>query len=90
MARVFNEQNKLTKGTTLVVPKEKEMRGSLLEDRKERLKYPAPWLCVKVKVAQSCPALCNRMVYLVHGILQARIPEWVAAPFSRGSSQPRD
>ena len=26
----------------------------------------------------------------VHGILQARIPEWVAFPFSRGSSQPRD
>jgi len=26
----------------------------------------------------------------VHGILRARIPEWVAIPFSRGSSQPRD
>jgi len=26
----------------------------------------------------------------VHGILQARILEWVAVPFSRGSSQPRD
>jgi len=26
----------------------------------------------------------------VHGILQARILEWVAIPFSRGSSQPRD
>ena len=28
--------------------------------------------------------------YRVHGILQARILEWVAFPFSRGSSQPRD
>ena len=28
--------------------------------------------------------------YIVHGILQARILEWVAFPFSRGSSQPRD
>ena len=28
--------------------------------------------------------------WTVHGILQARIPEWVAFPFSRGSSQPRD
>ena len=28
--------------------------------------------------------------YTVHGILQARILEWVAFPFSRGSSQPRD
>ena len=30
------------------------------------------------------------MDYIVHGILQARILEWVALPFSRGSSQPRD
>ena len=30
------------------------------------------------------------MDYTVHGILQARILEWVAFPFSRGSSQPRD
>ena len=30
------------------------------------------------------------LYYTVHGILQARIPEWVAFPFSRGSSQPRD
>ena len=45
---------------------------------------------VKVKAAQSCPALCDSMDYTVHGILQARILEWVAFPFSRGSSQPRD
>ena len=43
----------------------------------------------KVKVAQSCLILCNPMD-IVHGILQARILEWVALPFSRGSSQPRD
>ena len=30
------------------------------------------------------------MDYIVHGILQARILEWIAVPFSRGSSQPRD
>ena len=30
------------------------------------------------------------VVYTVHGILQARILEWVAVPFSRGSTQPRD
>ena len=34
--------------------------------------------------------LCNPTDYTVHGILQARILEWVAVPFSRGSSQPRD
>ena len=44
----------------------------------------------KVKVAQSCPTLCNPMDYTAHGILQARILEWVAFPFSWGSSQPRD
>ena len=45
---------------------------------------------VKVKVAQLWPTLCNPTDYTVHGILQARIVEWVAIPFSRGSSQPRD
>ena len=43
-----------------------------------------------VKVTQSGTTLCNPMNYTVHGILQARILEWVAFPFSRGSSQPRD
>ena len=42
---------------------------------------------VKVKVAQSCPTLCNLMDYTVHGILQARILEWVAFIYSRGSPQ---
>ena len=45
---------------------------------------------VKVKVAQSHPTLWDPMDYTVHGILQVRILEWVACPFSRGSSQPRD
>ena len=44
----------------------------------------------KAKVAQSCLTLCNPIDYSVHRILQARILEWVAFPFSRGSSQPRD
>ena len=44
----------------------------------------------KVKVAQSYPVPCDPMDYTVHGIFQARILEWVAFPFSRGSSQPRD
>ena len=46
-------------------------------------------------VAQSCPTLCNSTDCglpgsSVHGILQARILQWVAMSFSRGSSQPRD
>ena len=59
--------------------------------------FPLP-LCMLVP--QSCltlqyHGLCNIMdwgqsVSSVHGIFQARIPEWVAIPFSRGSSWPRD
>ena len=50
---------------------------------------------VKVLVAQSHGTHCNPMDCSppgssVHGILQARILEWVAIPFSKGSSQPRD
>ena len=44
----------------------------------------------KVKVIQLCKTLCDPMDHTVYGILQARILEWVAIPFSRGSSQPRD
>ena len=45
---------------------------------------------VKVKVAQSSLTLWDPKDYTVHGVLQARILEWVAFPFSRGSSQPGD
>ena len=45
---------------------------------------------VVVKGAQLYLTLCNPVVYTVHGILLAKILEWVAFPFSRGSSQPRD
>ena len=44
----------------------------------------------EVKVAQSCPTLCDPMDYTVREILQARILEWAAFPFSSGSSQPKD
>ena len=47
------------------------------------------------EVAQSCLTVCDLMDcslpgFSFHGILQARILEWVAVSFSRGSSQPRD
>ena len=45
---------------------------------------------VKVKVTQFSLTLCDPMDYTVHGILQARILEWVAFACSRGSSQPGD
>ena len=42
----------------------------------------------EVKVTQSCWTLCDPMDYTVHGILQARILEWVAVPFSRDLPNP--
>ena len=42
----------------------------------------------EVKVVQSCLTLCDP--HTVQGFLQARMLEWVAFAFSRGSSQPRD
>ena len=51
--------------------------------------HEAKWS--EVKVAQSCSTLCDpHGCHTVHGILQVRILEEVAFPFSRGSSQPRD
>ena len=47
-------------------------------------------LPVKVKVTQLCLTLCDPLDGTLPGILQARMLEWVAFPFSRGSSQPRD
>ena len=52
-------------------------------------------MCIHAKSLQLYPTLCNPMDCSppgssVHGILQARILEWVAIPFSRGSSRSRD
>ena len=51
--------------------------------------------CCFCLVVKSCPTLWDSMDYSppgssVHGLLQARILEWVAIPFSRGFSRPRD
>ena len=49
---------------------------------------------LRMKWSESCSVMSNSLkphgLYIVHGILQARILEWVVFPFSRGSSQPRD
>ena len=60
----------------------------------EQPEKPNLAVCVSVLVTHSCPTLCNPLDCSpqgssVHGILQARILEWVAIPFFRGSSQPR-
>ena len=56
---------------------------------------PFLWVFLCVLVSQSCPTLCDPMDcnppgFSVYGILRARILEWVAIPFSRGSSWPRE
>ena len=47
-------------------------------------------LKVKMQVTQPCLTLCDPLDYIVHGILQAKILEWVAYPFFSRSSQPRN
>ena len=52
-------------------------------------------MCVCVLVTKSCPPLwdpkdCSPSGFSIHGISQARILEWIAIPFPRGSSWPRD
>ena len=51
--------------------------------------------CMHAMSLQSCPTLCDSMDcclpgFAVHGILQAGMLEWVAVPFSRVPSQPRE
>ena len=74
---------------------EEDHSRSCVESRMERLNEAErpmkKWQVSEwVKVAQSCLTLCDPMDYIVHGILQARILEWVAFPFSRRSSQSGD
>ena len=68
--------------------KENQLSGSLTDMAVGRM-------YVHAQLLQSCPSLCNPIDCnppgsSVHGVLQARILEWVAMPSSRESSQPRD
>ena len=73
-----------------LVMKGKDCRVSRMIMKKNKArKIIKPYYAVLCLVAQLCLTLCDHMDYTVHGILQARILEWVAVPFSRGSSQPR-
>ena len=64
--------------------------GKLLLYFWRKIQNPMKWS----EVAQSCPTLCDPMDCSlpgsIHEIFQARILEWVAISFSRGSSRPRD
>ena len=66
--------------------------GAHVCPRKRQATGHRDWM---VKVTQSCSTLrdptdCSPPGSSIHGILQARILEWVALPYSRGSSPPRD
>ena len=57
--------------------------------------FPKAYFVKWSEVTQSCPTLCNPMDcslpgFSIHRIFQARVLEWVAISFSRGSSQPRN
>ena len=70
-------------------------KHTLIANNQRQYAVPLSLSSVCVLVAQLCLTVCNPMncsppASSVHGILQARILKWVASPFSRGSSQPRD
>ena len=75
------------------IREEKEIKGIQIGKEEVKLLLCADDMNQFSSVAQSCPTLCDPMDCSlpgssVHGILQARILEWVAFPFSRESSQP--
>ena len=66
-----------------------------LKDTPWKQSYDQPAAAAAAKLHQLCPTLCDPIDGSppgspIPGILQARTLEWVAMPFSRGSSQPRD
>ena len=67
--------------------KTKKVKTKLIKKKKNFI-----WSTCQRKGNQHwlCPILCDPKNYWVHGVLQARILEWAAVPFSRGSSQPTD
>ena len=72
-----------------------EMINNLLKVDQMKEWWPLASMCVCAKSLQLCltlsdPVDCSLPAFSVHGILQARILEWVAMPSSRKSSRPRD
>ena len=67
----------------------------MIEDRsldlhKDRGAADKGYTCAQSRLTLCHPVDCSPSGSSVHGIFQARILEWVAISFSRGSSQPRD
>ena len=83
-----NQKKKKRKGWGMKITEVKSRKKHKSEEKEKNVAV----LCL---VAQSCPTVCNHTDCsppgsFVHGILQARLLEWVAMPSSRGSSHPRD
>ena len=76
--------------SVLILSMEAEALGR--SQGESRCGFQFPWLSSidSESESHSVLTLCDPIDYTVHGIFQARILEWVAFPFSRGSSQPRD
>ena len=74
------------------------IQWNIIIKMKEILTQATTWMNLRpyatidseVKVTHVCPTFCNPMDSIVHEILPARMLEWVAFPFTRGSSQSRD
>ena len=95
--RIQHHQTSFTtnaKGTSL--GRKHKWRKRPTEDEPETIKIQVIGsCCVLCSVTQSCPTLCDSTDcsppgFSVHGVLQARILEWVAMPSSRGSSPLRN
>ena len=88
----------LRKPLPVLTPEMGSWEGWVLQFRRYPLYQSNAWprsdACMHAKLLLSCPTLCDPMDYSplgssVHGILQARILEWVVIPCSRASSRPR-
>ena len=88
--RICAQQLKPPQGGALTLQWRVAPNSPQLEKAQEK-----QWRPTCVKLPQSCPALCNPTDCSlpgssVHGILQARTPDWIVISSSRGSSSPRD
>ena len=87
-AKMFTVSRKVTEK---LMEDAKGYKTSKVTTRRKQWKVKWKWKSlIRVQLFMCDPIDCSLPGSSVHGILQVRIPEWVAIPFSRGSSQPRD
>ena len=79
----------------LLWKKEKKKLSHIMHSKFIKHSQILPWIIVHAKLLQLCLTLCDPIDWNPpgssnHDILQARIPQWVTMPYSRGSSWPMD